>query len=77
MAFGPFKKKKAPVPLMPPSGMGLTDIRIQRSACTGETLVGFLDPKTGRLLQAVMVQNDTDLAEYYRKYGYEPPRQNG
>lgn len=76
MAFGLFKKKKAALPLTPPSGMGQKDIRTQSSVCTGETLVGFLDPKTDRLLQAVVVKNETDLADYYRKYGYEPPRQN-
>lgn len=69
-----FKKKKSL--LTPPLGMGRKDIATQSSICTGETLVGFLDTATGRLLQAVVVRNDTDFADFYRSYGYEPPRQN-
>lgn len=76
MGFGLFKKKKEPSLLTPPLGMGRENIRTQSSICTGETLVGFLEPKTNRLLQAVVVRNETDLADYYRSYGYEPPRQN-
>ena len=56
--------------------MGRENIVTQSSICTGETLVGFLDPHTGKLLQAVVVHNGTDLAAFYRQYGYEPPRQN-
>ena len=69
-----FQKKKSL--RTPPSGMGRDDIATQSSICTGETMVGFLDKSTGRLLQAVVVRNDTDFADFYRSYGYEPPRQN-
>lgn len=75
MWFERFKKKEQ-APLTPPPGMGRENIATQSSICTGETLVGFLDPHTGKLLQAVVVRNETDLAAFYRKYGYEPPRQN-
>lgn len=70
-----FLKKKKSL-LTPPPGMGRENIATQSSICTGETLIGFLDTATGRLLQAVVVRNDTDFADYYRSYGYEPPRQN-
>lgn len=70
-----FLKKKKSL-LIPPPGMGRENIATQSSICTGETLIGFLDTATGRLLQAVVVRNDTDFADYYRSYGYEPPRQN-
>lgn len=61
--------------LAPPPGLGEKNITQQSSICTGETLIGFLDPSTGRLLQAVVVRNETDIADFYRQYGYEPPRQ--
>ena len=54
----------------------MQDIATQSSICTGETLIGFLDPHTGRLLQAVVVRTQADRAAFYRAYGYEPPRQN-
>lgn len=60
----------------PPEGLGEKDIATQSSICTGETLIGFLDPHTGRLLQAVVVRNAADRADFYRAYGYEPPCQN-
>ena len=55
--------------------MGARDITTQSSVCTGETLVGFLDAQTGKLLQAVVVRSPADIAAFYRAYGYEPPRQ--
>ena len=60
----------------PPEGFGEKDIRVEKSICTGEATIGFWDSRTGRLLQAVVVRNDTDFADFYRSYGYEPPRQN-
>lgn len=75
MWFDQFKKKGQET-RTPPPGMGRENIVTQSSICTGETLVGFLDPHTGKLLQAVVVHNGTDLAAFYRQYGYDPPRQN-
>lgn len=57
----------------PPSGLGEKDIVKQSSICTGETLIGFLEPKTGRLLQAVVVHSSKDEIEFYRMYGFTPP----
>lgn len=76
MWFKHGKKEKPKQPLKPPTGMTAADIKTQSSICTGETLIGFWDSKTRHLLQAVVVQNDTDIAAFYRAYGYEPPCRN-
>lgn len=68
-----FRRNKAE-PLVPPSGLGLSDIQRQSSICTGETIIGFLDPKSGRLLQAVVVHSPRDVVDFYRSYGFEPPK---
>lgn len=57
----------------PPEGFGPDDIRTRSSICTGETTVGFYDPRTDKLLQAVVVRTPQDLADFYRAYGYQPP----
>lgn len=57
----------------PPEGFGPADIRTRSSICTGETTVGFYDPHTDKLLQAVVVRTPQDLADFYRAYGYQPP----
>lgn len=67
-----FKRRKTEV-LVPPQGLGRENIRRQSSICTGETIIGFQDPKTGQLLQAVVVRSPKDESEYYRSYGFEPP----
>lgn len=70
------KKGREKSSLTPPAGMTVADIATQSSICTGEMLIGFLDSKNGRLLQAVVVRNETDIAAFYRAYGYEPPCRN-
>lgn len=67
-----FARRKA-APLTPPPGLGEADIRTESSICTGETTIGFLDPATGRLLQAVVVRRPADAADFYRAYGYSVP----
>lgn len=69
-----FSKRKT-APLTPPEGFGRADIRTESSICTGETTVGFYDSRTGRLLQAVAVHTVRDIADYYRSYGFDPPRE--
>ena len=75
MWFDRWKKQKQGAALTPPPGFGARDITTQGSVCTGETLVGFLDAQSGKLLQAVVVRSPADIAAFYRAYGYEPPRQ--
>lgn len=67
-----FKRKKCTI-LTPPQGLGRKDICRQSSICTGETVIGFLDPKSGRLLRAVVVRDNQDVTDFYRSYGFEPP----
>lgn len=69
-----FKRRKQGG-LVPPVGLGRDDIQRQSSICTGETTIGFLDPKSGRLLQAVVVRSPRDIEDFYRSYGFEPPKQ--
>ncbi len=67
-----FSKRKT-APLTPPEGFDRADIRTESSICTGETTIGFYDGRTGRLLQAVAVRTERDIAEFYRSYGFDPP----
>lgn len=75
MFFRRFRKQAAPA-CTPPAGMGCEDVAIESSICTGETVIGFRDRATGRLLQAVVVRGPADIADFYQAYGWEPPRQN-
>lgn len=68
-----WKRNRAQPRLTPPEGMTSADIKTQSSVCTGETLIGFWNPDTGRLQQAVVVRNQADIAAFYRAYGWEPP----
>lgn len=67
-----FHRAKPPA-LTPPAGYGAADIKTQSSVCTGETLIGFADHKTGALLQAVCVRGRGDIAAFYTSYGFAPP----
>lgn len=58
----------------PPQGLGRADIATQSSICTGETIIGFRQPGTDRLLQAVAVRTPQDIRDFYRAYGFDPPR---
>lgn len=66
--------KKRRTLLTPPPGLGAKDVVAEKSVCTGEAVVGFREPGTGRLLQAVAVQSRKDLEEFYRSYGFSPPK---
>ena len=59
--------------LQPPPGLGPADIATQSSICTGETIIGFRQPGTDRLLQAVVVHSPQDVADFYRSYGFSAP----
>lgn len=68
-----FERKKQAA-LTPPSGLGKEDIAIEKSICTGEGIIGFRDPKTKKLLQAVAARTPEEVADFYHSYGYEPPK---
>ena len=61
-----FNQRKTCAALQPPSGLGPADIAMQSSICTGETIIGFRQPGTDRLLQAVVVHSPQDVADFYR-----------
>lgn len=67
-----FFHKKAAV-LTPPPGMGIDDVRTEKSICTGETTIGFYDRHTRRLLRSSFVRGEQDIAAFYRAYGWQPP----
>ncbi|MEE0801358.1 MAG: hypothetical protein U0L91_08790 [Gemmiger sp.] len=67
-----WKRRKTP-PKDPPQGLGRRHIATQSSICTGETLIGFQDPGSGRLLQAVIVRSEEDIRAFYHAYGYPAP----
>lgn len=71
-----FRKKKAER-RTPPEGLGVENIEVESSICTGETIIGFRDPKRNTLEQAVVVRSPADLRAFYAAYGYEPPKGSG
>lgn len=71
-----FRKKQAPA-LVPPEGLGREQIETESSICTGETIIGFRNPKTGRLEQAVAVRSEADIRDFYAAYGFAPPTGTG
>lgn len=75
MFFRRFRQESTPF-RTPPEGLDREDIATESSICTGETLIGFKDRSTGRLLQAVVVRSPADIAAFYQAYGWEMPRQN-
>lgn len=62
-------RQASPV-LSPPDGMQESDIALESSICTGETVIGFRSKTNGRLLNAVVVRNRADIAAFYRSYGF-------
>ena len=68
-----FNRHKTVSVLRPPQSLGPADIATQSSICTGETIIGFRQPGTDRLLQAVVVHSAQDVADFYRSYGFSVP----
>lgn len=69
-----FNHRKTCAALQPPPGLGPADIATQSSICTGETIIGFRQPGTDRLLQAVVVHSPQDVADFYRSKERIPSR---
>ena len=61
-----FNHRKTCAALQPPPGLGPADIAMQSS-------IGFRQPGTDRLLQAVVVHSPQDVADFYRSYGFSAP----
>ena len=41
------------------------------SICNGEQVAGFVELKTGKFEESMLIRNDKDLAEFRKKYGIE------
>ncbi|MBR4555601.1 MAG: hypothetical protein IKO27_08445 [Ruminococcus sp.] len=63
-----FKKYK---PSAPPKGCEGLEIRTESSTCTGETVIGFYDPVSKKLLCSELVRSSEDIEAFCRKYGRE------
>ena len=63
-----FRKKS---PTLIPEPFTADDIKVEASICTGERTIGFYDKTTKKLMCAELVRSDTDIADFYRKYGLE------
>ena len=63
------RRQASPV-LTPPDRMQESDIALESSICTGETVIGFRSKADGRLLNVVAVRNRADIAAFYRSYGF-------
>ena len=44
---------------------------VKSSICTGEKTSGFIDNKTGKFHDVMLIKSDADLAEFKRLYGVE------
>jgi len=64
--------RKSTVPI--PEGFSASDIRTEASTCTGERTIGFFDRSSKQLKYAELVISDSDIADYYKKYGLECPK---
>lgn len=52
-----------------PEGFTEDDIKIESSTCTGETTIGFFSVSENKLMFAELVQSDSDIEKFYKKYG--------
>lgn len=68
-----FGKRRTVIPV-PKECEGL-DIRVESSVCTGERVIGFRDPRSGKLLCSELVRSDDDITAFYAKYGRQRRKQ--
>lgn len=52
-----------------PEGFTEEDIQIESSTCTGERTIGFFSQAENKLMFAELVQSDSDIERFYKKYG--------
>lgn len=63
------KSKNKVLPI--PNGFTSEDIKIESSICTGEKTIGFYSAADKKLHYAELVRGNSDIEEFYRKYGVE------
>ena len=61
------KKENKIIPV--PNGFSAEDIKTESSICTGEKTIGFYSRSDKKLHYAELVRSDSDIDEFYRKYG--------
>lgn len=44
---------------------------VKSSICTGEKTAGFIDNKTGKYRDVMLIKSDADLAEFRKLYGVD------
>lgn len=64
-----FRKNKTVLTI--PNGYVADDIKVESSICTGEKIVGFYDKSSNRLVCDELVESESDIEGFYRKYGIE------
>ena len=61
------KKRTAAIPV----GCEGLEIKVSSSTCTGEKVIGFYDRRTRELKYSELVLSDSDIKDFYEKYGVE------
>ena len=59
------KNKKSAIP----EGFTEEDIKLESSICTGEKTIGFFDRSENRLKFAELVESESDISAFYKRYG--------
>lgn len=54
-----------------PEGCEGLEIKVSSSTCTGEKVIGFYDRRTRELKYSELVLSDSDIKDFYEKYGVE------
>ena len=44
---------------------------VKSSICTGEKTAGFIDNRTGKYRDVMLIRSDADLAEFKKMYGVD------
>ena len=62
-----WKRKKKTIAI--PEDCADFAIETDKSICTGEMIVGFRNPASGKLMYAELVKNEADVEAFKKKYG--------
>ena len=68
--FRLFAKKEPPIPYDPEHQTPV----IRSSICTGEKTAGFLDERTGKFTDVVLIRSREDLESFCRRTGTDPEK---
>lgn len=65
----PLFKKKAPLPI--PYDPATQEPAVRTSVCTGETVVGFVNRKTGKFQEYELARGQSDVEAFCKRVGIE------